>query len=61
MTGFHAVKLCQNETFHCLYPMDIIIYTHFNAGMGKMKPNNTSIEEPTTASCQKNVVLELPN
>jgi hypothetical protein len=34
MMGFHAVKQWQNETFHFLYHMNIIIKTHFNSRMG---------------------------
>jgi hypothetical protein len=42
MMGFHAVTLWQNETFHFLYHMNIIIETHFNSQTGKMEANNTS-------------------
>jgi hypothetical protein len=42
MMGFHAVTLWQNETFHFLYDMNIIIQTHFNSQMGKMEANDTS-------------------
>jgi hypothetical protein len=42
MMGFHAVTLWQNETFHFLYHMNIIIQTRFNSRMGKMEANNTS-------------------
>jgi hypothetical protein len=40
--GFHAVTLWQNETFHFLYHMNIIILTHFNSQMGKVEANTTS-------------------
>jgi hypothetical protein len=42
MMGYHAVKLWQNETFHFLYHMNIIIQTHFKSRTGKMEANNTS-------------------
>jgi hypothetical protein len=42
MLGFHAASLWQNETFHFLYHMNIIIQTHFNSRRGKMEANNTS-------------------
>jgi hypothetical protein len=42
MMGFHAETLWQNETFHFLYRMNIIIQTHFSLQMGKMEANNTS-------------------
>jgi hypothetical protein len=43
MMGFHAVTLLwQNQTFHFLYHMNIIIETHFNSRTGKITPNNTS-------------------
>jgi hypothetical protein len=42
MMGFHAVTLWQNETFHFLYRMNIIIETHFNSQTGKIEPNSTS-------------------
>jgi hypothetical protein len=38
MLGFHhAVTLWQNETFHFLYHMNIIIQTHFNSRTAKME------------------------
>jgi hypothetical protein len=37
MMGFHAVKLWQNETFHFLYHIYIIIQTHFNSQMAEME------------------------
>jgi hypothetical protein len=40
--GFHAVKLWQNETFHCLNHMNIIIQTHFNSRTGKMEAKTTT-------------------
>jgi hypothetical protein len=40
--GFHAVTLWQNETFHFLYHMNIIIKTRFNSRTGQMEANNTS-------------------
>jgi hypothetical protein len=42
MMGFHAVKQWQNETFHFLYHMNIIIKTHLNSRTGKMEAKNTS-------------------
>jgi hypothetical protein len=42
MLGFHAVTLWQNETFHFLYHMNIIIQTHFNSQTGKMEAKTTT-------------------
>jgi hypothetical protein len=37
--GFHAVKLSQNEAFHFLYHMNIIIHTQIQLMRGKKKLN----------------------
>jgi hypothetical protein len=42
MLGFHAVTLWQNETFHFLYHINIIIQTHFNSPTGKMEAKTTT-------------------
>jgi hypothetical protein len=42
MMGILAVTLWQNETFHFLYHMNIIIKTHLNSRIGKMESNDTS-------------------
>jgi hypothetical protein len=42
LLGFHAVTLWQNETFHFLYHMNIIIQTHFNSRTGKMEAKTTT-------------------
>jgi hypothetical protein len=42
MMGFHAVTMWQNETFHFLYHMNIIIETHLHSQTGKMEANDTS-------------------
>jgi hypothetical protein len=56
MLGFHAVTLWQNETFHFLYHMNIIIQTHFNSRMGKMEAKTTTEYRGGLLPCESNGV-----